>query len=72
MAKKRLMLAKAILLRLIFLVEALNVTRRFELVHKRTVDCGFDPNVGELRSDLRHQRLQPLHACNAGVWCSLV
>ena len=57
---------------LVFLVEALNITRGFDLVHKRIIDYAFDPNVGNFRRDLRHQLLQSLHSFNAGVWRSLI
>ena len=51
---------------LIPLVNALDESRGFELVHKGIIDGIFDPNVGDFRIDLGHQLVQPLHSFN--VW----
>ncbi len=52
---------------LILLVNALNVTGAFELIHEGIIDDIFDANVAHFGVDLRQQFLQPLHTLKIGM-----
>ena len=45
-----------------FLVNALDIARAFELIHEGIVDDIFDADFRDFRIDLRQKRLQPFHA----------
>ena len=45
----------------VFLRQALNKARAFELVHERVVDKIFDAHLGDLGVELSQKLLQPLH-----------
>ena len=57
---------------LVFLVNALDKTGAFELIHEGIIDEIFDADVGDFRIELGQQFVQPPHALKVGVRHPLV